>query len=364
MKLAVDLRKLSLRPSGIGIYTYNILKELIKKDIQIIGICDVIESKQIINLKNSGIEIFVYGKEVNNNIEVFRYFKFIEEKLREVSPDVFWEPNFIIPINLKKRFPNIKFVINIHDMIPILNKEYCSRIYSLYFKIFLSRTVKFIDGVIYISKDGKNKAESYFDILKNKTSIVNYPIIDVNKDISDCKDDDFFLYVGNIEKRKGIDILISAYTNYLKSGGKNRLILCGGIKEEFYRLLIEKSMSDTKGMIEYRGYIDECEKENLLKKCSAFVFPSYAEGFGIPPIEAIIYGKPVIVSNIEVFKETMSEYANYFNIKDDNVTCVVENLKNKLLEYNICIANTSLIENKFDIRKGLEELIEFLKVGI
>lgn len=364
MKIVIDIRKLSNKPSGIGMYTYNFVKGLMKySDIEIVGITDVIISDEILELKALNLNIIEYGKEINNNLEIFKYFKFIEKIIAKEKPNFFWEPNFIIPINLKRKFKDVKFIITIFDLIPILNPEFCSIQYRLYFRYFLCKTIKHVDNVIYISDTVQKQCENRYKFIKNKRSLLNYVIIDKEKFsiVSELQDLDYFLFIGNIEERKGIRILLDAYEEYIQNGGYKKLKIAGGIRDVNIELLINDKINKHGKKIEYLGYVDTNTKNELIQNSSALIFPSYVEGFGIPPVEALMYGKPVIVSNIEIFKEILGENGNYFDISS-NYEHSVNMLCSKMFNYKTIDKNSrdKLIQ-KYSCDSLSMNLIRFLE---
>lgn len=112
------------------------------------------------------------------------------------------------------------------------------------------------------------------------------------------------MYIGNLERRKGTDILLEAYRIYRECGGKRRLLIGGNIREKKVKYLLTCCSADFPEL-RYLGYVEEKRKYDLLSSCACFLFPSCAEGFGIPPLEALAYGKPVITSSLPVFLETL-----------------------------------------------------------
>nr|WP_243146025.1 glycosyltransferase family 1 protein [Clostridium chromiireducens] len=336
------------------------------RNIEIFGITDVLLSDEILELKTLNLNIIEYGKEVNSNFEVFKYFKFIETVIDKEKPNIFWEPNFIIPINLKKKFKDVEFIITIFDLIPILNPEFCSLQYRVYFKYFLHKTIKNVDSVIYISDTVKKQCEKRYPHIKEKNSLLNYVIIDKEEfNIEeDLKDLEYFLFVGNIEERKGIRILLDAYEKYIKNGGNKGLKIAGGIRENEIESLINNRIHKYGEKIEYLGYVETDTKNSLIKNSSALIFPSYVEGFGIPPIEALMCGKPVIVSNIEVFREILGDSGNYFDISNDYENSV-NMLYEKMFEYKtIDEEDREKLIEKYSSKTLSEKLVRFLENNI
>lgn len=328
MKILVDLRKMSYNPSGIGVYINNFVNSIInKKDIEIIGITDVLIGKEIKELKSRKIKIIEYGKKVDKNFEVFKYFDFIDTAIGTENVDVFWEPNQIITKNLKINNPKVKIIITIHDIFPITEPKYYNLKYRVYFRHFEKKTIHNCDYIVYVSNLSKTQTNYYFKESLGKKDFISYNIVQKDNYNLTCEDKGYFLYIGNLERRKGVHILLSAYKKYLDNHGEKLLKIAGSIREEEIRTQLDEINSIYSGKINYLGYVDDKTKYELMYKCSAFVFPSFAEGFGIPAVEALLCGKKTIVSNIEIFKEILGNNENieYYDIYD-NESKTVNNL--------------------------------------
>ena len=117
--------------------------------------------------------------------------------------------------------------------------------------------------------------------------------------------------MGNLEKRKGTDLLLETYEAYVKEGGERELYLAGKVREEAIQTQLDALLAKTE-KVHYLGYITEEEKWKRYAECGCFLFPSMAEGFGMPVLEALNYGKPVIASDLPVFHELEGELLNYF----------------------------------------------------
>ena len=128
MKIAVDARTLGSRPSGVGMYLNDFLKQLMKyEDLEFVLISDVAESEYIKSFIKNGIKVYTKGKQVYKSAGVYAYFAYVKKQLDIIKPDIFWEVNTIIPINLGGSF---KTMITIHDMFPIEYVEYFGQVYS------------------------------------------------------------------------------------------------------------------------------------------------------------------------------------------------------------------------------------------
>ena len=143
--------------------------------------------------------------------------------------------------------------------------------------------------------------------------------IALNKDIQNSilqvlnlERNNFLFYVGVLEKRKNIKRLIEAFLS-VYSKIKIPLVLAGSLgfgSEEFRHYLENKKY---KSKIIYLGYVNNIEKLVLMKTARAFVFPSLKEGFGLPVLEAMALGTPVLTSNTSSLPEVCGNAALYVN---------------------------------------------------
>ena len=330
MKIVVDARTLGSKPSGIGMYLYDFLAALGKDPkYQWVLITDVATSEYIIKCKKMGMKIISYGKPVSLSRSVFSYFDFIQRNLKESQADLFWEVNALMSNPLSGNF---KTMITLHDMFPITHPAEVGRIYGLYFKYFLMKTLKTTDYILYNSKETRKETVKCFPVVRNIPSQVSYVIANREHPVSSVSDGGYFLYLGNMEKRKGVDILLRAYERYRSLGGDKPLILAGKMQERGIDKILRDVMKTTPG-IEYRNYVSNEERDRLYAGCSCFVFPSRAEGFGMPVIEVMKYGKPIIASNLSIFDELVGDCINRFSISAGNKG-MIYSLAQQLFDYD------------------------------
>lgn len=323
MKLLIDARSLGSHPSGVGIYLYDFLKEMIKQDsFEITLLSDVALSNEMKWLAQQNIPIITYGKHISQSVGVFQYFKFIQDSLDYYQPDLFWEPNNLIPVPLR-RFTG-KIMVTIHDIFPISQPEHHGFLYPKYFRYGMKQTLKQADLITYNSVETKCETENRFPQAKNISHMVSYII--VNKpDLSDAPvtpdvlfpnvkvdGEDFFLYIGNLEKRKGTDLLLKAYEKYRALGGEKKLYLGGRIRESEIQQMFDRIQEEVPSIVSL-GYVGNEEKNALFRYCSGFLFPSRAEGFGIPVVEAMHFNKPILASNLSIFHEIVGDAISYFD---------------------------------------------------
>ncbi len=360
MKLLIDVRTLGSRPSGVGYYAYNFIKGLSRfEDIEMILVTDVAWSNEIKELQGMDIKVVEYGKEIKKSFKVFEYFNFIQEEVRKHQPDFFWEINNLIPRRIK--CSKCKSIVTIHDVFPLYQKESYGLVYRLYFRFFMKKTLRYSDLIFYNSKSSKTNCEKYFPKAGQVKNYISYIIFDQEVNSSQISDENYFLYIGNLEYRKGVDILIRGYQKYCNLGGTKKLKLAGKIRDDAIREILEKHLAGNE-RIEYLGYVDDETRSKLYRECSCLVFPSRAEGFGMPVIEATLSRKPVILSNLDVFEEIMADHAYYFELSDNEQDNIDELAKTMLEEkFELKIDDPAEYFGKFSSENLTENIYAILK---
>lgn len=309
MKIVIDARTLGSKPSGIGIYAYHFLCGLLS-DYEVILVTDVATSSEMQELRKKNVRIIEYGKVVYRSTAVFSYFRFVRKILREIQPELFWEPNILIPIPLTG-FSG-KSIITIHDMFPVTMPQYFGWKYSHYFRYMLKKTIRRTDMILYNSEETKKDAEAFDAKAAAVENHVLYIIVpEVHYD-GPIRDDNYFLYVGNVEKRKGVDILIRAFDRYVQAGGTKNLVIAGKKREQDVDDMLSDLVKKYPDRVTYKGYVTDAEKNDLYARSSAVLFQSRAEGFGICALEAMSFKKPVLASDLSIFSETVGDAIRYF----------------------------------------------------
>lgn len=212
--------------------------------------------------------------------------------------------NYIVPPGVKG-----KKVVTVHDMVYKAFPETVRGRTKLMLNMGLKKSMKRADIIITDSEFSKSEIIKYFPKYRGKIKVVPCgvdlekfcPCKD-KKRISDVKtslgiEGEYFLYVGTIEPRKNLKRLITAYNALAKKlSDPPKLVLAGGkgwlyddIFEEVRRLGLEDKVIFTK-------YVPSEDMNPLMCGALAFVFPSIYEGFGMPPLEAMACGVPVLTT--------------------------------------------------------------------
>ena len=311
MKILIDARSMGTKPSGIGMYIYNFAKELVKEpDMEIHLLSDIATSNEMQAMEQAGAILHCYGTPVGKNFGLVIYYRYLQKVIHEIRPEIFWEGNSLVPIKVTN--PYGKFMVTVHDLFPLTMPECFGKKYEYYFRYGLKNTLKYADTFIYNSMETKRDMERIFPQAAKKGSFLSYIIIDriVHGEI---EDNNAFLYVGNLEKRKGTDLLLDGYLEYLKAGGTKDLRFAGKIREADIEEKIRQVQEQTKKAT-YLGYLTKEDKEREYRQCSAFLFPSRAEGFGMPLLEVMKHNKPILASDLKIFDEVVGNCVERFSL--------------------------------------------------
>jgi len=187
---------------------------------------------------------------------------------------------------------------------------------DLHHKIIVSRILDKVDKIICFTEYETEFWKSNFPEVGNKIVVIpHYFSFDIEK-IPDTRNNygKFFLFLGRGERNKRIDLLLKAFDNIET---EYQLVLTISEDEISNEL---KNIASKNKKIHLLGRVPEKEKQNLLATCEALILPTEFEAFGIVNLEASYYKKPLLISNLEVFKKILnSEGVVYFN---NNITAI------------------------------------------
>ncbi|MEW8956356.1 glycosyltransferase family 4 protein [Clostridium sp.] len=323
MKIGIDGRAaVWYRGTGIGTYTYELLKTL--NDI------DDINNYMIFSPKDSNISLNLKNNFENISGDTILKESFwdsvdIPNNLLEKSLDLYHIPQNGIGIDEKMNCP---LIITLHDIIPLKLPNTVGEKYLRLFNEKMPKIIEKCQGIITVSQFSKKDISSHFNFPQDKifvtplASEARYRPMDkfMCKDIIKKKygiKDDFILYVGGFSPRKNIIGLIEAFSGVLKSTKRNlKLLILGkkGISYDIYKKRCEELRISNK--VIFPGFIINEDMPLFYNSCEVFVYPSFYEGFGLPPLEAMACGTPVVCSNVTSIPEVVSDAALFINPND------------------------------------------------
>lgn len=357
MKIGFDARAAKwYRGTGIGTYTFQLINFLSK--------IDSINDYSLFIPEHSSLDIkFPNNFKINNidekNTDNFWSDVNIPNILNEKDMDLYHVPQNGVGLPLNKTCP---FIITLHDIIPYRMPETASDRYRHIFQNELPKIVSLCDGIITVSNFSKKDIAKAFNYPENKIYVTYLAAEDmyrpINKSISkkiiknkygipEC---DFILYVGGFSPRKNISGLLHAFKLLTEKKSTNlKLVIAGrkGPSFEKYKIMAQKlGLSDK---VIFPGFISTNDMPYLYNSAKLFVYLSFYEGFGLPPIEAMACGIPVVASNVTSLPEILKDSAVLVDPFDDFK--IYEALDKSLADSNL---RQDLIKKGFSLSNKLK----------
>lgn len=233
--------------------------------------------------------------------------------------DLYWEPN-VVPIKYMKSW---HLVTTVHDFSFHLHPEWHPRERREYFQKYFWNNIMKADRIITGSHFTKKEIGAFLGFDPEKVHVIHHGVDHTIFKIYEPAaltafieqkqlPHKFILFVGSIEPRKNLSNLLQAYAS-----------LSPVIKDEYKFVLagfsgwnnaeVMKILQEEKKNVRYLGYLAERELAYLYNLATVFVYPSLYEGFGLPPLEAMACGTPVIVSNVASMPEVCGDAAYYID---------------------------------------------------
>lgn len=325
MKIAIDCRMSGM--SGIGVYLDNILAYLL-----------TVKTENTYVLVGKQSVLACYGalshcSIVQTDAPIFSIKEVFGFPTKEINQcDVFYSPNFNIPFGIK-----IPVYATIHDMVFLDVKGLTSKFGKFIRWMVLWRTSRISKKLVTVSEFSKKRIQYHFK--KSPEIIVAYS--GINRELKAFKINpeapyqfQYILFIGNIKKHKGLDVLMKAFDRALKNGFAYKLVIVGDYEN------FKSADASMIGRIEeqnehvvFTGKISNEQLYNTISHATLLVQPSVYEGFGLPPLEALYLGCNVLISDIPVFREIYEKLPVTFfelNNVDDLSEKIVRNVQNNV----------------------------------
>lgn len=319
MKIAIDATMVDNRPEGIGVYTWQICRRLItlKDDFTVFTGSSELKS----SLRDGAKILHVtdalqpkYGAKGALLRLLWKQLVFPIRERAQARCDIVYNPSHYASLLMGK--PQ---VITIHDVAPLFYpKRYRSQYY--YFRFVLPALLKRSSAVIAISENTKKDlVEAYqYDPAKVHVVISGYDQESFNQSnvsqstIKKYAQGKYILCVGASLSHKNIHRVLEAL-KILRSGIEHTLLIAGGKGAYREFLSSEVNRLGLNDRVKFLGYVPQQDLPSLYGGADMLVFASLYEGFGLPPLEAMACGCPVVVSNTSSLPEVCGDAAYYIN---------------------------------------------------
>ncbi len=289
------------------------------------------------------------------------------------KPQVLWMPVHNIP---KFRRKTLKVVVTIHDLAFKIFPEYFPEKELAKLNSLSDYAVLNADGIIAISQATKNDILKFYPTVKAENIRVIHHGFDsqlFNQNFSDSQSEkilksyklkakNYLLYVGAIQPRKNLIVLIEAFEKIKASYPEMKLVFAGAPAWNFQETLQRIKTSAFAGDIIVTGRVPFAQLPILYRSASIFVFPTLYEGFGIPALEAMACGVPAILAKNSSLPEVGSCAARYFDGGSSNqlAQCIESVLGDKILTQQMIQAGLNQA-SKFSWKKCAQETLNFIR---
>jgi glycosyltransferase involved in cell wall biosynthesis len=347
MRIGIDARFYGSIGKGLGRYTQKMIENLEK--ISSSNEADLgLENEYFILLRSENFEEYrPMRKNFHKVLADYNWYSVSEQihmphLLNKLKLDLVHFPHFNVPLMYRK-----KFVVTIHDLIllhfptlrgTLLNPVIFYLKYMAY-RLVIYSAIKRAVRVIAVSNFTKSDVIKNYPFSNHKIE-VTYEACDNHCWLADSLKimdkygiiKPYLLYVGNAYPHKNLINLIKSFQIVKEQIKDLRLVIVG--KDDYFNKKIKKFVETiSENSVIFTGFIPDQELDVLYREASLFVFPSLYEGFGLPPLEAMAKGVPVISSDHPCMKEILGESACFGNARDINkfAGLIVDGINNQEL---------------------------------
>jgi glycosyltransferase involved in cell wall biosynthesis len=312
VRIGIDARK--LHDYGIGTYIRNLVRQLARldHDTEFVLLC---RHGDVSTLGSLGPN-FRAVAESSANYSLAEQFR-IPLALRREGVTLFHAPHYVLP-----RLVPCPSVVTIHDCIHLRFPEYLSSRFALqYARSSITFAARRATRILTVSESSKRDILHFVDVDPSKIVVIynayneRFGEEPNEDDVVRVREryqlhDPFVLYVGNVKPHKNLGRLIDAFHLVRQRGLDNlKLVLIGDDISKYAALRRAVHTHQLHKYVRFLGFVPEATLAVMYRLAGVFVFPSLYEGFGLPPLEALASGTPVVASNVSSLPEVTGDAA-------------------------------------------------------
>ncbi|MDM8526690.1 glycosyltransferase family 1 protein [Anaerolineales bacterium HSG24] len=319
MQIGIDARLVFYNHAGIGQYIIRLIESLARKHSDEDKFVILQSRKDKANsIQANGFDRKSLWTPSHNRFEQFA----LSFEVSRLGLDLLHSPDFIPPFRR-----NCKSVITVHDLAFLLYPHFLTKESARYYGQ-IDHAWRNTDHIIAVSEATKQDSIKMLGVPESKITVIHEAANPIYKPLptDEAKqyvkkryklDRDFILFVSTIEPRKNLPGLLQAYRCLLDDYKRNEmLVLAGGngwLWEEVYETVDRLNLNSH---VSFLGHVPSEDLVYIYNAANLFVHPAFYEGFGLPPLEAMSCGVPVIVSNTSAFPEVVGDAGIMINPHD------------------------------------------------
>jgi glycosyltransferase involved in cell wall biosynthesis len=325
MRVLIDFTQIPLNRTGVGVYADHLVANLLPLLREDDALFLVVQSDDV--LISAAVNGYANVHLVAIPSKIFRNRALLMVYEQLILPIVAWGKRADLIHSLHYTHPLLAFtrrVVTIHDLTFFLFPELHTRGRRIIMPFFVRRAMKHAEAVIFVSKATQDDAERLIPAGRNLRRVVPLgvtPCPHIPEDDSSSEtylsrmgvDRPYLLFVGTLEPRKNIIRIVQAFERVADSHPDLTLVLAGKLGWHTAEIVAAMESSPMRPRIRHLGFVSEAEKWTLLRNCEMLVYPSLYEGFGLPVLEGMVAGAPVITSNLSSMPEVAGDAALLVN---------------------------------------------------
>jgi len=346
MKIGIDTRMFGPRwgGGGIGRYVEELITELQAIDQK---------NRYVLFLKPENIDACKITNPFFEKLVVPAHWYTLKEQIllpkiiQRSGVEIMHFPHWNVPLACP-----VPFVTTIHDLILLENPKSAKAttldpirfaLKRLGFKRVLSHAIQKSKKIIAVSEYTKSSILKHFAVAEEKIQVIYEGVSELNESsssllsstqypnipISQYLSSPFFLYVGSAYPHKNLESLLHAFSFFVQAHPEVKLIMVG--KDDLFYQKLKKEVDEIeipKNSVIFTGFVPDQVMKELYQRTSLYLYPSFIEGFGLPPLEAMRYGAPVAVAKRTALPEILGDAALYFD--PNNIEQMVEIMEKAL----------------------------------
>ena len=303
--------------TGVPNYTYNLIRESSK----IIGsdnycLINYNENEHFKEIQQMTIKNPLNAIQSHFPLSSYFWYSLAVQKINSMAPnlDIIHNP-YQVPILGSLRHQ--KYVVTVHDIMQLLYPQYIQKTVFVLQRAFLPQSLKKADMIITDSYNTKKDLMNHLRVLPEKIAVIPlaadecyHPIDNRRTESFKLKygiDYPFILHVGSIKPLKNVTTLIDAFYKLKRLHPDLKLVIAGKERHGVNAIYQQIEMLNLQHDVIFTGYISQEDLPVLYNTAELFASPSIYEGFGLPPLEAMACGTPVITSNTSSLPEVVGD---------------------------------------------------------
>ncbi|MEE9188508.1 MAG: glycosyltransferase family 1 protein [Anaerolineales bacterium] len=314
MRIGIDATALPPQPVGAGNYIIQLIRALasLKVNDEFVIFAQQ-RGRALISLPENDSFEWIILEDRNPGSRLIWEQTLFPQLIRRSGVDLLHSMHYTRPV----RVPCAS-VVTFHDMTFFLYPELHTRAKRLFFPLAIRASARQADALTAVSESTRQDAIRILGISPEKIAATQLGVDPAFRPINDAGfkrviaekydlPERFILYVGLLEPRKNLPMLIRAYKRLIDGGENYKLVLVGRYGWMYEELLKQINNLDLEGMVHFTGYVSQEDLPLVYNLSSLFVYPTLYEGFGLPALEAMACGVPVITTDVSSLPEIVGE---------------------------------------------------------